>query len=124
MAAGSICRWLPVLLGAGALATAHAASGEVREPCDHFEALRQPFFGDLHTHTALSFDAWLFENRNLPDDAYAFARGEPAPVSGAALPAIPVTDVPSHVLADPVVTIGVAGAGTPPISSTTVMRSA
>jgi hypothetical protein len=77
MAAGSICRWLPVLLGAGALATAHAASGEVREPCGHFEAVRQPFFGDLHTHTALSFDAWLFENRNLPDDAYAFARGEP-----------------------------------------------
>jgi hypothetical protein len=32
-------------------------------------------FGDLHIHTSLSNDAWNFDVRAQPDDAYAF--GEP-----------------------------------------------
>ena len=77
MTATPILRSLRGALAALALSAPPAAVAEVREPCDHFEALRQPFFGDLHTHTQLSFDAYIFENRNLPDDAYAFAKGDP-----------------------------------------------
>jgi hypothetical protein len=50
---------------------------ETREPCDAVDALRRPFFGDLHVHTALSLDASTQDTRNRPRDAYRFARGEP-----------------------------------------------
>jgi len=46
--------------------------------CAASNPLRDVFFGDLHVHTALSFDAYSFEVRNGPDDAYRFALGEPA----------------------------------------------
>ncbi len=49
---------------------------ETREPCAAHSALRQPFFGDTHVHTALSFDAWGQGTQNRPADAYRFARGE------------------------------------------------
>ena len=38
---------------------------------------RRALFGDLHVHTRWSFDAWVQDVRVTPDDAYAFARGEP-----------------------------------------------
>ena len=44
--------------------------------CRHFDPERQPFFGDLHVHTALSLDANLQGTRLRPRDAYRFARGE------------------------------------------------
>ncbi|MBB82431.1 MAG: hypothetical protein CL931_01305 [Deltaproteobacteria bacterium] len=34
-------------------------------------------FGDLHVHTAYSFDSYISSQRNEPDDAYRFAKGEP-----------------------------------------------
>jgi hypothetical protein len=37
--------------------------------------LRNAYFGDVHVHTQLSFDAYLFGTRRTPDDAYAFAKG-------------------------------------------------
>jgi hypothetical protein len=49
---------------------------EEREPCENFDPLKQPFFGDTHIHTAFSFDASTQDTRNRPRDAYRFARGE------------------------------------------------
>jgi hypothetical protein len=43
--------------------------------CDHFDPLRQPFFGDTHVHTNLSFDANLRGTRTGHREAYAFAKG-------------------------------------------------
>ncbi|MEE3328345.1 MAG: DUF3604 domain-containing protein [Myxococcota bacterium] len=37
--------------------------------------MRQAFFGDLHVHTALSSDAWNYDVRARPRDAYAYAFG-------------------------------------------------
>ena len=37
---------------------------------------RNAYFGDLHVHTMLSFDAYIFNVRATPDDAYAFAKGQ------------------------------------------------
>ncbi len=50
---------------------------ETREPCSDYSAEKRPLFGDLHVHTGLSFDAYIWDNRNLPDDAYRFGRGQP-----------------------------------------------
>jgi hypothetical protein len=44
--------------------------------CAAHDALRMPFFGDTHVHTALSFDAWGQGTLNRPRDAYRFARGD------------------------------------------------
>jgi hypothetical protein len=33
-------------------------------------------WGDLHVHTQLSFDAWIYDVRTTPEQAYAYARGE------------------------------------------------
>jgi len=41
-----------------------------------YDADRNAYFGDLHVHTQLSFDAYIFNVRRTPDDAYRFARGE------------------------------------------------
>ena len=39
--------------------------------------LRNAYFGDLHVHTRYSFDAYVFQVRGSPDDAYRYAKGEP-----------------------------------------------
>ena len=36
---------------------------------------RKALFGETHLHTNLSFDAFIFGNRNGPDEAYEFAKG-------------------------------------------------
>ncbi len=37
--------------------------------------LRNVYFGDLHIHTRNSYDAYLFNVRATPDDAYLYAKG-------------------------------------------------
>ena len=47
------------------------AEEKAADPAD-----RQVFFGETHLHTVLSFDAYIFGNRNGPDEAYRYAKGE------------------------------------------------
>lgn len=44
--------------------------------CADRNPLRNPYFGDLHVHTAISSDAWMFDVRLQPEDAYRYAFGE------------------------------------------------
>ncbi len=83
---------LPQLYAASEARSEPQASGEGNQPsdprnvlgtarsepasCAAHDALRMPFFGDTHVHTALSFDAWEQGTHNRPRDAYRFARGE------------------------------------------------
>ena len=39
---------------------------------------RNPYFGELHVHTAWSLDAFVIASLNGPDEAFRFAKGEPA----------------------------------------------
>jgi hypothetical protein len=81
-AASRILAWvaLPALVAASAGAQETAKPPyrltEERARCAAYDPLRQPFFGDLHVHTAFSFDARSQDTRNTPADAYRFARGE------------------------------------------------
>ena len=51
-------------------------------------AKRQAWFGELHTHTSFSFDAYIYNVRGTPDDAYRYGKGEPiAHTSGAMIQA-------------------------------------
>ena len=56
------------------LAVQSARADEALRCADH-DANRNVYWGDLHVHTALSMDAYVFEARLRPDDAYRFATG-------------------------------------------------
>jgi hypothetical protein len=47
-----------------------------REPCLQSDPLKRAWFGDLHVHTAYSFDARSRDMLGTPDDAYDYSRGE------------------------------------------------
>ncbi len=47
-----------------------------------FNENRNAYFGDLHIHTSWSFDAFIFNVRTSPDDAYRFGKGEAIPHTG------------------------------------------
>lgn len=63
--------------GAGAPAAARAAATAAATAVAAGNAERTAFFGDLHVHTMLSFDAYIFGTRSTPDSAYLYAKGEP-----------------------------------------------
>lgn len=50
---------------------------EARAPCADRSAERNLYWGDLHVHTALSFDAYVFDIRTTPAGSYRFAQGQP-----------------------------------------------
>jgi len=52
---------------------------------DPAQETKQVYFGDLHIHTQLSMDAFLFGTRTTPDQAYRFAKGEPVTHSSGAV---------------------------------------
>jgi hypothetical protein len=56
---------------AAPVAAAKAEAARVLTPAD-----RRAWFGELHLHTTMSFDAWTFGTKVTPDMAYRFARGE------------------------------------------------
>ena len=49
---------------------------EEREPCAIRSDTRNAYFGDLHVHTAFSYDARPRGTETTPEDAYRYARGE------------------------------------------------
>ena len=58
------------------LAPLDAPYTEERAPCADRDPLKKAYFGDLHVHTMFSFDAWTYDVRTTPAEAYRFARGE------------------------------------------------
>ena len=55
-----------VLAGLMSVSVAHSAGPETR----------RALYGETHVHSAYSFDAYIFGNRNDPDAAYRYAKGE------------------------------------------------
>jgi hypothetical protein len=76
----------PELFAALALAGLGAGHGAMAEetptpPGGVYQApsppqTRRAFFGEMHLHTTMSFDAWSFSTKVTPDQAYRFGRGE------------------------------------------------
>jgi hypothetical protein len=62
--------------GERALAPSGRPYSEDRAPCNDRDPLRQAFWGELHVHSTLSMDAWLWDVRSTPDDVFRFAKGE------------------------------------------------
>ena len=57
--------------------------GTVAGRCADFRAGRKnAYFGDLHTHTSYSLDAYFFNATNDPRAAHRFAKGEPGGLPG------------------------------------------
>jgi hypothetical protein len=70
---------IALLLVASALVAPMPAAAGPKAKAAHAAAsaaARRAFFGELHLHTTLSFDAWTRGTKVTPDMAYRFARGE------------------------------------------------
>lgn len=57
--------------------------GDVGAACPDANPLKNVYFGELHTHTSYSLDAYATGTRADPSGAYAFARGAELPVGPA-----------------------------------------
>src|SRR5258708_904069 len=66
-----------------AAAPAPAGGAAAASPARLAPADRKAYFGELHLHTTMSFDAWTFGTKVTPDMAYKFARGETVMVPAA-----------------------------------------
>ncbi len=55
---------------------------DAREPCADVNPVNNLYWGDVHVHTVLSFDAVLEDVGTTPEQAYGFARGQEITVPG------------------------------------------
>ena len=71
---------LPGMIRCGLIALCLSApwstAGEEAMPCAVSSHTKLPFFGDLHIHTRYSFDSFLSNQKNDPDGAYEYAKGQ------------------------------------------------
>ena len=56
--------------------TSKASPTQTTAQTADFNPSKNAYFGDLHIHTSWSFDAFIYNTRTSPDDAYRFAKGE------------------------------------------------
>jgi hypothetical protein len=68
------CR-VPVAAWAS-IAAAFLTTGALSAKAPPLDPTRNAYFGDLHLHTSLSFDAIAFRTNTTPEDSYRFAQGE------------------------------------------------
>jgi hypothetical protein len=68
-------------IAAFAAALMGIAGPAAAQECPDYNPVRNPYFGDLHVHTAFSMDAVLVGVEAEPSDAYAFAKGAPIPLA-------------------------------------------
>ncbi len=64
-------------IGAFVAALIWIAGPAAAQNCPDYSPTRNPYFGDLHVHTAFSMDAVLFGVEADPNEAYSFAKGNP-----------------------------------------------
>ena len=61
------------------MTTTGAPDNPAQQPVSDLEpsssGITKALYGDLHVHSKLSFDAWIFGTRATPDQAYEFAKG-------------------------------------------------
>jgi len=53
-----------------------ASAAPTGAQCTDYDPEKNVYWGDLHIHTSYSMDAYIFDTRLTPEDAYRFARGE------------------------------------------------
>jgi len=66
-----------LLLAVLALAAVSCKDEGPKHRCTDYDPRRNLYFGDLHAHGRLSFDAYGYEVRAALEESYAFARGAP-----------------------------------------------
>jgi hypothetical protein len=66
----------PLSLGPDGSNALLETNGEILERRPAPNPIRNAYFGDLHVHTAYSFDAYAFGTTATPSDAYRYARGD------------------------------------------------
>ncbi len=97
--------------GPGAEAPAPASETAEAPPAPPAETVTstvsRPYFGAVHVHTSLSFDAFTNGTRTTPEDAYRWARGEEITSSGHGAPMKLKTPLDFYMVSDHAEMLGV-----------------